>query len=531
MNDFDTRAPLEPRRTDGMAIVSVVLGAVLFLGPLTGVPAIVLGGLSIRRIRKSRGVLTGEAPAIVGVALGLVATLGGTLFALHFAAILWQYLDDQWASVQTYPPTPMPLPGPAAGGTSGASVQAIPDLVLVSAALSMYSNQNNGRLPRDFAELQSATFAPATMPPDCDWVLKPKFGTGAHATPWMLQDFAAPGQVMVMRQRQPRYPGGPRYALFADGRIRPAPAYYQHPVPGFTPRSSAMTIDIIADYQTACGEGPLWHPDEKRLYWTDIPTGRLFRYDPATGKHEQVYTGAQVGGFTIQENGALLLFMEKGAVKTWRDGQFEKTILEQIDDEVKTRFNDVIADPRGRVFCGTMPVKNERLGRLYRLDPDGSLQLLLENIGCSNGMGFTPDRKQLYYTDTPTGCIYIFDYDEATGDITNQRVFVDVKNADGSPGKPDGMTVDAEGCVWSALWGGSCVVRYAPDGTELDRITLPAKNITCPTFAGDNFEDLYITTALAGGSRDEPGNDAAGKLLRIRPGVKGAPEFRSRIGQ
>ncbi len=286
-----------------------------------------------------------------------------------------------------------------------------------------------------------------------------------------------------------------------------------------------MDIELIADYECVTGEGPLWHPDEQRLYWVDIPKGRMFRYDPATGAHEQVYEGEPVGGFTIQADGALLLFGARGAIRTWRDGKLT-TVVEEIPDERETRFNDVIADPAGRVFCGTMPTK-ERLGRLYRLDLDGRLTLLLEGIGCSNGMGFTPDLKRMYYTDTPKHEIYLFDYDQATGAITNQRVFVRTPS-DPAEGHPDGMTVDAEGYVWSARWDGYCLVRYSPDGAEAQRITFPAKKVSCPTFGGPDYSDLYVTTA--GGHDKATNGPGAGALYRVRPGVKGVPEFRSRIG-
>src|SRR5688500_7336911 len=129
--------------------------------------------------------------------------------------------------------------------------------------------------------------------------------------------------------------------------------------------------ELIADYACVVGEGPLWHPQERRVYWVDIDRGRIFRYDPATGQHEMCYEGDTVGGFTIQANGALLLFMGRGAIKTWRDGELA-TIVEEIPDERESRFNDVIADPAGRVFCGTMP-SGDQLGRLYRLDLDGTL--------------------------------------------------------------------------------------------------------------------------------------------------------------
>jgi len=283
-----------------------------------------------------------------------------------------------------------------------------------------------------------------------------------------------------------------------------------------------MQPQMIADYECVVGEGPLWHPGEQRVYWTDIATGRLFRYDPATGAHEQFYQGEIVGGFTIQDDGALLLFMARGAVKIWRDGELT-TILEEIPDERESRFNDVFADPEGRVFCGTMPSPT-RTGRLYRLDPHRTVTLLLEGIGVSNGMGLTPDRKQLYYTDTGAGKIYLFDYDRATGDLSNQRVFVD---APGEEGGPDGMTVDAEGCVWSARWGGSCLVRYRPDGTEERSIEFPAKKVSSVTFGGPDYTDIYVTTA--GGDNKAEDGLGAGALYRLQLGIQGVPEYPSRV--
>jgi D-xylonolactonase len=284
-----------------------------------------------------------------------------------------------------------------------------------------------------------------------------------------------------------------------------------------------MEPELIADYACITGEGPLWHPDEQRLYWVDIPKGRLFRYEPASGQHEQCLEGEALGGFTIQADGALLLFMARGAVKIWRAGELT-TVIDEIPDERSTRFNDVIADPAGRVFCGTMPTA-ERPGRLYRLDPDGTLTKLLDGIGCSNGMGFTLDRRQMYYTDSTAHEIYLFDYDQATGAITNRRVFA--RNAP-EEGMPDGMTVDAEGYVWSARWDGGCLVRYAPDGTEERRIAFPARKVSSVTFGGPEYTDIYVTTA--GGDNKAAEGWGAGALFRLNLGIRGLPEFRSRIG-
>ena len=284
-----------------------------------------------------------------------------------------------------------------------------------------------------------------------------------------------------------------------------------------------MEPELIADYNCETGEGPLWHPLQKRLYWLDISNPRMFWYDPATGHHEQFDVGRQVGGFTFQADGSLLLFMDRGSVAIWRNGKL-KTIVDQIPDEVNSRFNDVHADTKGRVFCGTMPTK-DRPGRLYRLELDGTITKLLDGITCSNGMGFTLDRKQMYYTDSEAYTIYLFDYDEETGDLSNQRIFV---QHDKSLGLPDGMTVDAQGYVWSAHWDGNALIRYNPKGEEVQRIGFPAKKVSSVTFGGDDYSDMYVTTA--GGNQKAEDGPGAGALFRLRiPGVRGLPEYYSRV--
>jgi D-xylonolactonase len=285
----------------------------------------------------------------------------------------------------------------------------------------------------------------------------------------------------------------------------------------------AAQLELIADYECLTGEGVIWHPGEQCVYWLDIPRGRMFRYDPATEEHEMCFEDGMVGGLTVQVDGALLLFMEKGAVKRWNEGEVV-TIINEIPEERESRFNDVIADPEGRVFCGTMPTE-ERLGRLYRIDPDGSVTKVLEGIGCSNGMGFTPDRQRMYYTDSTEREIYLFDYDRETGEISNQRVFVRTPEGEGIP---DGMTVDAEGYVWSARWDGGCVVRFAPNGTEDMRLEFPAKKVSCLTFGGWDYTDIYVTTA--GGDNKAEEGQGAGALFKVNVGIEGVPEFESRIG-
>lgn len=300
-----------------------------------------------------------------------------------------------------------------------------------------------------------------------------------------------------------------------------------------------MTYELIADFECHCGEGPIYHPDDRVLYWTDIPTGRMFRYDPATGSSACFYEDRPVGGYTLQADGSLLLFRDRANVAVMRDGQVVDHIIEELPDEVGTRFNDVIADPAGRVFCGTMPVYEDkpggpRKGRLYRLDPDGSIHLLLEGIGCSNGLAFILDEQGkpigLHYTDTPTQHITRFDYDIETGDITNPRVHVDLSDIEGSP---DGMTLDTRGHIYSALWGGWGVAHFDADGKHLETFELPARNVTCPIFGPRSTDDsapldaLYVTSAKA---QEKPeAGEHAGALFRLDVQAVGLPEYRSCI--
>ncbi len=286
-----------------------------------------------------------------------------------------------------------------------------------------------------------------------------------------------------------------------------------------------LRAELIADIPCETGEGPLWHPDEGVLYWVDIPGERLYRYHPDSGKIDTFETGAAVGGMTLQADGQLLLFMARGAVRAWHDGAFTETLLASIPGEEDNRFNDVIADPAGRVFCGTMSTA-DRAGKLYRLDPDATLTPLVDGVGTSNGLGFTADRKTMFHTDTRAHTIYRYAYDEATGNISNRQAFITVRDG---PSRPDGMTVDREDGLWSARWDGYVAVRYGPDGGELGRIAFPARKVSCVAFGGADYRDLYVTTA-GGDDRDDNGS-TAGSLFRVTPGVQGRAEFRSRIGQ
>lgn len=286
------------------------------------------------------------------------------------------------------------------------------------------------------------------------------------------------------------------------------------------------TPEVLVDLPCETGEGPLWHDDEQALYWLDIPPGRVYRYDPATGTNELAYEhDGAVGGFTIQEDGALLLFCAADRVLRWHDGDVT-TIINEVVDLRHTRFNDVIADPAGRVYCGTMPGENRRAA-LYWLDRDGSLTLLFDDIGLSNGMGFTADGKTMFHTDTDFRTIYRLEYDQATGQLSDRQPLVRTPAENGAP---DGMAVDAEGTIWSARWGGWGLFRYNANGELLGSVPMPAANISSITFGGPDYGTAFVTTATAGQPRGSDIGELAGSLFSIDLGVRGRPPFRSRLG-
>jgi len=285
-----------------------------------------------------------------------------------------------------------------------------------------------------------------------------------------------------------------------------------------------MDPEVVADVPCTVGEAPLWHPDENNLYWTDDHEGRLYRYDPEADTHECVYDGTPFGGFTFQDDGSFLLFLEDGRIENWdhRDRSTE-TVVGELPQYHGSRFNDVIADPEGRVFCGMKPSETHP-GCLYRLDRDGTIRKVVDEIGLPNGMGFTPDHDGLYLTDSDARVIWKYEYDRTTGEIFEPEPFVRTSIARGIP---DGTTVDTDGYVWSARWNDGRIYRYTPEGTEERRIEFSVWKVSSLTFGGPEYTDAYATTA-GGADREHEGQDA-GSLFKFSADVNGVPEFRSMV--
>lgn len=285
-----------------------------------------------------------------------------------------------------------------------------------------------------------------------------------------------------------------------------------------------MTVlSIVANYHCRVGENPLWDEREGRLYWADIESARLFRVDHASGAHECFYRderpGAMIGGFTFQADGSLLLFEVDCIAQLSKSGT-RRVLVRDIDLEMQ-RFNDVIADPEGRVFAGTIG-KTAHSGGLFRIDLDGSITPLWRGTGCANGMGFTPDLRHFYWTCSTTHCIFVADYDRESGALHNRRDFYRAPTAEGVP---DGMTVDSAGSLWTARWGGSALLRLTPEAELVERVPFPVSAVSSAAFGGPNLDVLYVTTA--GGNVDDDAAD--GTLYRMPVAVPGTAEFRSRI--
>ncbi|SDI35134.1 Sugar lactone lactonase YvrE [Actinokineospora alba] len=274
-----------------------------------------------------------------------------------------------------------------------------------------------------------------------------------------------------------------------------------------------MTPEIVVDAGARLGEGPVWDVRAQRLYWVDILGKSVHVHDPSGLADEVFDVGTHVGSLAVREQGGLVLAVADG----FRAFDFGSTseIAVVTHPGPPARFNDGKCDPSGSFWAGTMPYDQEPgAGIVYRLDPDHSVRPVLPGVTVSNGLDFTPDGRTLYYIDTPTGRIDAFDVD--AGVLSGRRTVVEV-----SAGSPDGLTLDADGCLWVALWGGSAVHRYTPDG-RLDRVVdFPVSRPTCPVFGGADLGTLYVTSASVG--VDEP---HAGALFALEVGVKGLPANR-----
>ena len=279
-------------------------------------------------------------------------------------------------------------------------------------------------------------------------------------------------------------------------------------------------VERVLSVKNKLGEGPLWHPEEQALYWVNIEQHCFHRLVPATGQHEIFAVGLPVGALAFRDSGGLVLATRDGFAFWDFRAQALEFIADPEADKPEARFNDGAVDRQGRFWAGTMSAGPT--SSLYRLDPDGSVYTMETGVTISNGIGWSPDDKTMYYTDTPLRMIYAYDFDPASGAIENRRPFI--RTPDES-GLPDGLTIDSEGFIWSARWDGWKVTRYDPAGKVEREIELPVQRPTSCTFGGAELDELYITSAWTGLSwvkrKLQP---RAGDLFRIKVDVKGLEE-------
>ncbi len=285
----------------------------------------------------------------------------------------------------------------------------------------------------------------------------------------------------------------------------------------------AITIEKISGVKNRLGEGPVWDVAERALYWIDGRAPELYRLDPRTGAVRSWKMPKPIGSFALREKGGAVLALEDG----FYFFDFESGEAKQINGPVAkpgTTFNDGKTDARGRFVAGTLDSKFAGpAGSVFSLDASLKCSVIEPAIGCTNGPCFSPDNRIFYCSDSVSRIIWAYDYDLATGTVSNKRQFAAIK---GMGGVPDGATVDAQGNLWSVIAGGGKIVCFRPDGSIARTVEVPVPIVTSVMFGGDDLDVMYATSIGEKTLRMEPGPDG-GSLFVIRGlGVKGKPEPR-----
>ncbi|MFN3685390.1 SMP-30/gluconolactonase/LRE family protein [Salinarimonas sp.] len=271
------------------------------------------------------------------------------------------------------------------------------------------------------------------------------------------------------------------------------------------------------------GEGPHWLTAERKLLWVDILAPAIHVSDPATGKSTSVRMPELVSAVVPRVRGGYVAAMQTGFKAVDLTTGASTMLASPEADRPGNRFNDGKCDRRGRFWAGTLAIDaTPDAGSLYRFDADGRVHLMDTGFHVSNGLGWSPDDRRFYFTDSARRTIYVYDFDLESGAIADRRVFAEIPEGHGVP---DGMAVDSEGFVWVAQWDGWCVVRHDPDG-KVDRVVnLPVPRPTSCAFGGPDMTTLYVTSARirlsAAQLADSP---LSGSVFAIETGVRGLPE-------
>ena len=284
-----------------------------------------------------------------------------------------------------------------------------------------------------------------------------------------------------------------------------------------------MKVEVALDIKASLGECPRWDEQDQLLYWLDINAGQLHRFNPVAGIDDFLQFDEEIGCFALREQGGFIMATRSGyyLLDEWST---ERRFI--TDPEVgldKNRFNDGRCDAKGRLWAGSVyPPKDHGGASIYCLE-NGEAKRWVDNLLTANGIAFSPDNTTFYYADTPSHAIQQCDYNLATGEISNTRLFHQFPLGNG---RPDGAAVDKEGCYWSALYEGARVVRINPQGEIIQEIPVPAKCPTMVAFGGPDLTTLYITTV---GNRPDAELEQyphSGALFKVEVEVPGLKEHR-----
>jgi sugar lactone lactonase YvrE/DNA-binding IclR family transcriptional regulator len=295
------------------------------------------------------------------------------------------------------------------------------------------------------------------------------------------------------------------------------------PRPAAPRNATEADIHCVTDARALLGEAPLWRSDEKALYWVDIVKPSVHRYDPASDTDRVIPLSTMVSAAIPMAGGGLLLATPGGLMAFDPANERLTRFAHPEADRPGNRYNDAKCDRLGRLWIGSMDMgAAPNRGNLFRVDPDGGVQRMDQGFTVANGLGWSPDNRRMYFTDTFRRTVYEYDFNLRQGTISNRRSLIEFPEGGGIP---DGLTVDEEGCLWIALWDGWSVERYSPSGEWLQSVRLPVPRPTSCSFGNPKLDALYITSATVRVSaetlRDAP---LSGGLFVFKPGVRGLPE-------
>jgi sugar lactone lactonase YvrE len=287
-------------------------------------------------------------------------------------------------------------------------------------------------------------------------------------------------------------------------------------------RSANVSVEVFADLQADVGEAPHWDDRTNTLLFVDLTGGAVYRYGPSGARLGSFSVGQEVGAVVPRRGGGLVLAVRDGIAVASDSGEDFEIAAPVERDIPGNRMNDAKCDPAGRLLAGTMAFDlSPHSAALYRVDPDWSFQEIARDVTQSNGIAWSPGGSRMYFIDSATQGIDVFDYDAGTGSAGNRRRLVTI---DPAHGIPDGMTADDQGNLWVACFGGAAVRCFSPAGEELDKVQFPVTQVTSCAFGGPGLADLYVTTAAYRlGPAQRQGEPHAGATFVCRPGAEGLP--------